>query len=99
MMIPRCMSSQHPDNAAVPFFASSSVLAGEDEIKEAYYVFSHLGCDEQMWDVLSYVDMEGPLMTDSLPRNFRLHQPFCVRRCGWRTARTWRNLRPSQRSL
>lgn len=51
MMIPRCMSSQHPDNAAVPFFASSSVLAGEDEIKEAYYVFSHLGCDEQMWDV------------------------------------------------
>lgn len=23
---------------------------GEDEIKEAYYVFSHLRCDEQMWD-------------------------------------------------
>jgi phosphoenolpyruvate carboxylase len=49
--IPRCMSTQHPDNASVPFFASSAVLAGEDEIREAYYAFSHLGCDEQMWDV------------------------------------------------
>lgn len=49
--IPRCMSTQHPDNASVPFFASSSVLAGEDEIREAFYTFSHLGCDEQMWDV------------------------------------------------
>ncbi len=49
--IPRCMSTQHPDNASVPFFASSSVLAGEDEIREAFYAFSHLGCDEQMWDV------------------------------------------------
>lgn len=48
---PRCMSTQHPDNVSVPFFASSSVLAGEDEVREAYYAFSHLGCDEQMWDV------------------------------------------------
>jgi phosphoenolpyruvate carboxylase len=45
------MSTQHPDNASVPFFASSSILAGEDEIREAYYAYSHLGCDEQMWDV------------------------------------------------
>ncbi|HSW00402.1 MAG TPA: phosphoenolpyruvate carboxylase [Sedimentisphaerales bacterium] len=45
------MSTQHPDNASVPFFASQAVLAGEDEIREAYYAFSHLGCDEQMWDV------------------------------------------------
>ena len=49
--IPRCMSTQHPDNATVPFFATSSVLAGEDEIREAFYAYSHLGCDEQMWDV------------------------------------------------
>lgn len=32
-------------------FAASSVLAGEDEIREAFYAYSHLGCDEQMWDV------------------------------------------------
>ncbi len=51
MSVPRCMSTQHPDNAAVPFFASSSVLAAEDEIREAFYAYSHLGCDEQMWDM------------------------------------------------
>ncbi len=49
--IPRCMSSQHPDNVRTPFFASQNIIGGEDEIKEAYYVFSHLGCDEQMWDM------------------------------------------------
>ncbi|MCS7282922.1 MAG: phosphoenolpyruvate carboxylase [Anaerolineae bacterium] len=49
--IPRCMSTQHPDNATIPFFATASVLAGEDEVREAYYAYSHLGCDEQMWDV------------------------------------------------
>jgi len=48
--IPKCMSTQHPDNAALPFFAESTELGGEDEIQEAYYAFSHLGCDEQMWD-------------------------------------------------
>lgn len=49
-VIPRCMSTQHPDNVATPFFASSTVLAGEDEVREAFYAYSHLGCDEQMWD-------------------------------------------------
>ena len=50
MMIPKCMSTQHPDNVNTPFFSSSSEIGGEDEIAEAFYVFSHLGCDEQMWD-------------------------------------------------
>ena len=44
------MSTQHPDNVAMPFFAQSSPLTAEDEVREAYYAFSHLGCDEQMWD-------------------------------------------------
>lgn len=48
--IPRTMSTQHPDNATSPFFSSSSVIAGNDEVQEAYYVFSHLNVDEQMWD-------------------------------------------------
>ncbi len=49
-MIPRTMSTQHPDNVTTPFFAESPVIRGDDEVKEAFYVFSHLGCHEQMWD-------------------------------------------------
>ena len=48
--VPRCMSTQHPDNVNPPFFAQNTELGGEDEIQEAYYAFSHLNCDEQMWD-------------------------------------------------
>ncbi|MCX7883293.1 MAG: phosphoenolpyruvate carboxylase [Brevinematales bacterium] len=50
MFIPRCMSTQHPDNVLSPFFAERPQMGGEDEIQEAYYAYSHLGCDEQMWD-------------------------------------------------
>ena len=48
--IPKTMSTQHPDNVQQPFFTNSNILEGEDEIKEAFYVFSHLGCKEQLWD-------------------------------------------------
>lgn len=48
--VPKTMSTQHPDNASTPFFAESSLLDGSDEVQEAYYVFSHLGVEEQMWD-------------------------------------------------
>jgi phosphoenolpyruvate carboxylase len=44
------MSTQHPDNVATPFFSDSEMLAGEAEVKEAFFVFSQLGCREQMWD-------------------------------------------------
>ena len=50
MNIPRCMSTQHPDNVNPPFFSNNSEVSGEEEIYEAYYSFSHLVCDEQMWD-------------------------------------------------
>lgn len=48
--IPRTMSTQHPDNVTIPFFANNSVLKGDDEIKEAFYAFSNLGVEEIMWD-------------------------------------------------
>jgi len=48
--IPQCMSTQHPDNVNLPFFAESPELGGDDEVQEAYYAYSHLGCSEQMWD-------------------------------------------------
>ena len=50
LKIPKTMSSQHPDNVNTPFFAQSPILDGEHEIEEAFYAFTHLGCDEQMWD-------------------------------------------------
>lgn len=49
-IIPRTMSTQHPDNVTTPFFAENPELSGEDEVREAFYVFSHMGCREQMWD-------------------------------------------------
>jgi len=49
--IPRTMSTQHPDNARVPEWCSSrDVIQGDDEIHEAYYAYSILGCQEVMWD-------------------------------------------------
>jgi phosphoenolpyruvate carboxylase len=50
MKIPRTMSTQHPDNVRQPFFVENSIIAGDDEIKEAFYSFSHLKIKEQLWD-------------------------------------------------
>ncbi len=50
--IPRCMSTQHPDNANQPIFASDpETLRDKDEILEAFFAYSELKCDEQMWDI------------------------------------------------
>ena len=50
MNIPRIMSTQHPDNVTAPFFSENSIMHGDDEVKEAFYAFSHLGAEEQLWD-------------------------------------------------
>lgn len=50
MKVSRCMSTQHPDNVRAPFFSENKILEGDDEIKEAFYAFSHLKCKEQLWD-------------------------------------------------
>ena len=44
------MSTQHPDNVKQPFFVDNSVIGGDDEVKEAFYAFSHLRIKEQLWD-------------------------------------------------
>ena len=49
-LIPKVMSTQHPDNARpAPFADATGVLKGDGEVDEAVDVFG-LGCDEQMWD-------------------------------------------------
>ena len=49
-LVPKVMSTQHPDNATpAPFADDEGVLKGEGEVEEAVDVFA-LGCDEQMWD-------------------------------------------------
>lgn len=50
ILIPRCMSTQHPDNANIPFFADNMQINAEEEVREAYYAYNTLGCEEQMWD-------------------------------------------------
>ena len=49
--ISRTMSTQHPDNAKQPFFTENAMMGGEDEITEAFYVYSHLKSKEQLWDI------------------------------------------------
>ena len=49
-LVPKVMSTQHPDNATpAPFPDDAGVLRGDGEVAEAVHVFG-LGCDEQMWD-------------------------------------------------
>ena len=49
-IIPRTMSTQHPDNTTAPRWSSSEVIGGEDELHEAYFAYRNLGCKEVMWD-------------------------------------------------
>ncbi|GAB4538823.1 MAG: phosphoenolpyruvate carboxylase [Thermodesulfovibrionia bacterium] len=70
MNIPRVMSTQHPDNVTVPFFAETPDMLGDDEIQEAYYAFSHLGCDEQMWD------SEGKEIDDFVVKKLLTRYPY-----------------------
>jgi phosphoenolpyruvate carboxylase len=48
--IPKTMSTQHPDNAAIPEWNKEEVINGNAEVLEAYYAYSSLGCQEVMWD-------------------------------------------------
>ncbi len=47
---PATMSTQHPDNAAIPEWSTEEVINGTAEVYEAFYSYSTLGCQEVMWD-------------------------------------------------
>ncbi|MCS7146388.1 MAG: phosphoenolpyruvate carboxylase [Nitrososphaerota archaeon] len=49
-IIPRTMASQHPDNATLPPWCDGELIAGEDEVREAFVAYSEYGCHEVMWD-------------------------------------------------
>jgi phosphoenolpyruvate carboxylase len=48
--IPSTMSTQHPDNVALPSWVKGKMIAGDDEVYETYFVYRELKCEEQMWD-------------------------------------------------
>ncbi len=49
-VLPRTMSSQHPDNANNPPWLDTPLIAGEAEVEEVFYSWARLGCRESMWD-------------------------------------------------
>jgi phosphoenolpyruvate carboxylase len=44
------MSTQHPDNIFTPAWSGAEVIEGEAELREAFFAYNDLGCDEVMWD-------------------------------------------------
>ena len=69
--VSRTMSTQHPDNVRPPFFSDSTIIHGDDEIKEAFYCYSHLRCTEQLWDY------EGKEVTINDNRGVCSHAAYC----------------------
>lgn len=44
------MATQHPDNAAKPYWYTTPFISSQAEIKESFLCFSDLGIDEYNWD-------------------------------------------------
>jgi len=50
-MIPKTMSTQHPDNARMPEWSKDRyIIKGDDEIEEAFISYKDLDIKEVMWD-------------------------------------------------
>lgn len=74
MKISRAMSTQHPDNVRSPFFTETHIISNDEEIKEAFYVYSHLKCREQLWDC------EGKEVDNHVVRKLlSRYEPFFIR--------------------
>ncbi|MCX8187041.1 MAG: phosphoenolpyruvate carboxylase [Nitrososphaeria archaeon] len=48
--IPHTMASQHPDHSLPPPWSKEPMIAGEDEVIEAYWAYAKYGIEEVMWD-------------------------------------------------
>ncbi len=48
--IPSTMSTQHPDNVQLPSWANGETISGEAEVRETFFAYHELKCEEQMWD-------------------------------------------------
>ena len=49
-ILPRTMSSQHPDNVNSPPWLDTPLIAGDAEVEEVFQCWARLGCREAMWD-------------------------------------------------
>jgi phosphoenolpyruvate carboxylase len=47
---PITMATQHPDNAAIPWWRKDAFIPTQDEIEELILLFQELPIDEYMWD-------------------------------------------------
>ncbi|UCC33336.1 MAG: phosphoenolpyruvate carboxylase [Candidatus Bathyarchaeota archaeon] len=67
--IPSTMSTQHPDNVALPPWVEEEMIAGESEVHETYFAFEELRCEEQMWD------WEGKDVDPNIVRKLLVNHP------------------------
>jgi len=75
--IPITMATQHPDNAAAPWWHKSAFVATQDEIDEVLLLFRELPIDEYMWDWEGkYVDESVGEKLFSRDRKFFLKHPL-----------------------
>ncbi len=78
--IPSVMATQHPDNAAAPYWEQDGdgFVSAKEEVVEAFSAYSQLGVDEYMWD------WEGKYVDEAVVERFfsEYYAYFAKRRLG-----------------
>ncbi|MBI4458331.1 phosphoenolpyruvate carboxylase [Candidatus Uhrbacteria bacterium] len=75
--IPATMGTQHPDNAAAPYWETDgdAFVNVHEEVDECHSAFADLGCEEYMWD------WEGKFVDEAvIDRLFSQHHAFFTKR-------------------
>jgi len=67
--IPATMSTQHPDNVQLPPWANGETISGEAEVRETFFAYHELKCEEQMWD------WEGKDVDPNIVRKLLVNHP------------------------